>query len=79
MTCVNNSGNILEHFPNVCGTTLHLQFFSYLATKKKKKKKKLEFCSEDLCYNYLYNLLQLHTVLRLTSTISNFAQMAVNV
>lgn len=59
MIHLNNSQNILEHFPNVCGTTFTLFFFSYLAPKKKM----LEFCSEKLCYNYLYSLLQLHTIL----------------
>ena len=54
---------------------LQFLFFFLLSNGKKKK---LEFSSEKLCYNYLYNLLQMHTSLSLTPTISDSAQMAVN-
>jgi len=54
---------------------LQFLFFFLLSNGKKKK---LEFSSEKLYYNYLYNLLQMHTSLSLTPTISDSAQMAVN-
>lgn len=57
----------------------HHHFIFNLFLLSNQKKKKAWIVIWEVCYNYLYNLLQLHTVLCLTSTISNFAQMAVNV